>query len=463
MSSSDVLDPPRPTPDAAPPQQPRRGHRFLVPVVTVAAVAALAAGGTGLLLTVSGGGSPATDAPRTAAAGSVAGSPLERARQHATAVPQDPTAWSSLGFAALEEARASSDPALYREAQTAFDRSLTVLAEGNVPALAGQAALADARHAFADAEHWARQALAADPVSPVALAALTDALTELGRYPDAQRAAQALDDAQPGVPSFTRLSYQAELRGRTTEALDLLRRAAAMADSPTQVAFCRAQEGLLALSVGDVAVARQALAAGVLVAPDDAALLHLQARISWAAGDLVAARDAYARLVVRRPTPAWATEQGDLLTVLGDREAADTAYATARAGYQLNAGAGVAVDPGQVLFEADHGAQPAPGGRSAVDLGRTLWAAAPSVSSADGLAWALHRSGDDAAALPYVRKALALGERNPATLYRAGAVLAAAGPRAEAVDVLHSALSLDPHAVAAADARAALATLGVRS
>ncbi|HEX2810322.1 MAG TPA: hypothetical protein VHN80_29500, partial [Kineosporiaceae bacterium] len=352
---------------------------------------------------------------------------------------------------------AGSDPARYAEAAAAFDRSLAVQADGNVAALAGQAALADARHQFVDGARAADRALAIDPLSPVALAALTDALTELGRYPQAAQAAQRLDDARPGVASFTRLSYQAELRGHPAQARDLLRRAATAADSPAEVAFCRAQEGLLALAVGDpagAAAALAALAAGTVQAPADTTLLHLKARLAWATGDKAGARDAYARLVERRPTPAFATEQAELLAALGDSGGAAAALDVARAGYRLNTGSGVAVDPGQVLFEADHGSPAA-----AARLGAQLWAAAPSVSSADAYAWALHSArpsavhpqavhppaaGQEATALQLADRALWLGGRTATTLYHRAEIRATLGQRAGAVADLRAALTLEP-------------------
>ena len=45
------------------------------------------------------------------------------------------------------------------------------------------------------------------------MAILVDSLVELGRYQDATRALQRFVDVKPGVPAFTRVSYNYELHG----------------------------------------------------------------------------------------------------------------------------------------------------------------------------------------------------------------------------------------------------------
>ena len=87
-------------------------------------------------------------------------------------------------------------------------------------------------------------------------------------------------------------------------------------------------------------------------------------------------------------------------------------------------------DAESVLFEADHGS-PA----RAVALGRRVWAAAPSVRSADALGWALTRAGRPAEGLHWARRALQLGSRDPLFRFHAGRIAARkrAGPLGGAV------------------------------
>jgi hypothetical protein len=399
-------------------------------------------------------------APAATAADPRSGSPLEAARARTAAVPQDGAGWAALALTALEAGRAGADPLLYAEARRAADRSLAVQPDDNDLGLAALAALANAEHDFAAARDHAERALAVNPLSPVALAALTDALTELGRADEGLRAARRLDAARPGVSSFTRLSYQAELRGRTAQARDLMVRAAQAAASPQQVAFARANEGLLALSAGDLAGAREALRAGRSVAPDDVTLAHLDARIAVSDDDIGRAVRLYAALVARRADPAFATEQAQVLAAAGDTRGRETALAVVRAGYALQASAGVRPEGAQVLFEADHG-DPA----AAVRLAREVYRRSPTSGHADALAWALHRAGDDTEALTRSDRALAPGARPAGFLYHRGAIRAALGDRTGAVADLRAALDGRPHfsPVDAPTARALLASLGATS
>jgi tetratricopeptide (TPR) repeat protein len=346
---------------------------------------------------------------------------LDAARAQVARVPGDWPAWAALGSLELERARATGDPAAYDAAQRAFATSLRLQPTDNHVGLAGQAAVSAARHDFALAERQARQALAVNPSSPEALAALTDALTELGRYGEALATARRLDAARPGVASFTRLSYQAELRGDLRTARALMRRAAALAGTPSQLAFARTYEGSVALEAGDVAGADAAWREGTAVAPDDTGLLHLGARVARARGRLDESVARYAALVERRPTVTYVAEQAATLQAAGRAGEAAEALELARDAQALATAAGVAPEPADVLFEADHG-DPA----RAVRLGAALWRRAPSVGAADAYAWALHAAGRDREALPLARRALALGGRPAGFVAHLAAIEAAA-------------------------------------
>ena len=400
---------------------------------SVLAAAVLA---TSVLTSAGGADRPAT--PTRPAAMPLTGPPLgsvAAARAHLAQVPGDWPGWAALGSLELERGRASGDPAGYAAAERAYDTSLRVQPDGNAGALAGLGALAAAKHDFAGAERLARRALAVNSSDPEAYAVLTDALTELGRAPEALQAGQRLDAIRPGLASFSRLSYQAELRGREAEALALMRRAAQEGSSPAQVAFARSHAGTLALEAGDPAGARADWQAGIMVAPDDTALAFLGARLAWADGDRDSALRRFAGVVARRPTVAYAQAQADALVAAGHPAEASAALELARAGRQLAASAGVAAEATDVLFEADHG-RPA----DAVRLGAEVWRRAPSQTSADAYGWALHIADRDAEALPLADRALGPGWRSPAALAHRGAILAALGRRAAAVTDLRAAL-----------------------
>jgi tetratricopeptide (TPR) repeat protein len=398
-------------------------------------------------------------APQPLAAAAVtgrAGALADRAAltAHLRDVPGDWQAWNTLGAVELERGRATQDPQAYDAADRAFGRSLAVEPEDNAGALAGRAALAAARHDFGGAERQAWLALAVNPMAPDALAALTDALTELGRYDEALAAAQRLDAVRPGVASFSRLSYQAELRGDTARARALMDDAAAGAGTSAQAAFAHSQRGLLALGAGDLAGADAAWRAGTSIAPGDADLAALGARIAWARGDRPLALRRWAEAVERRPSSANLAGHAEALAADGRGAEAERLFGVVRTMRQLAARSGVATDAADVLFDADHGDPSA-----AVRSGGELYRRAPSTAAADAYAWALHAAGRDAEALAFADRALALGGRPASTLAHRGLIRAALGQRATAAADLRAALrggaQLSPPL--AAQARAQLA------
>jgi tetratricopeptide (TPR) repeat protein len=100
----------------------------------------------------------------------------------------------------------------------------------------------------------------------------------------------------------------------------------------------------------------------------------------------------------------------------------------------------VNVDVESGLFDADHG-RPARALRSA----RAAWSERKSVHAADALAWSLHMSGKDRAALRFARRALALGTRNALFLYHAGMIHLGLGHELQARALLSEALRTNPH------------------
>jgi tetratricopeptide (TPR) repeat protein len=399
---------------------------------------------TALLLAVgavAGGGSssPAPSATDAATATSGNGS-LAALQTHLQNVPDDWTSWAELGNAYVQQARITSDPSWYPKADGALARSLALHPGGNFVALTGQAGLAAARHDFAGALRLSDAALAIDPYSSSALAVRGDALTELGRYGPAKATLLRLDGLKPGLPSFTRLSYAAELRGDVRTARALLLRALDDAGSADDVGFVRYYLGELAFSGGDTAEAERQYRAGLAAAPAYVPLLAGMAKVEAATGRTDDAVRDYGSVVARLPQPAFVIEYGDLLASLNRPADARAQYDLVRTEQRLFQAQGVDVDLELAVFEADHG-QPVEALRAAsAELTRRR-----SVFVEDADAWALHASGRDREALAHADAALTLGTRNASFHFHRGVIEAALGDRAAATTDLRTALAINPH------------------
>ncbi|MEE1752139.1 tetratricopeptide repeat protein [Streptomyces sp. SP18CS02] len=429
------------------------------------AVAAVAVALTATSVASGSGG--AQDRAARSAPALAAGVPVERLatddlargiadlQKHLKAQPKDAGGWATLGAAYVEQARTSGDPTRYPQAEKAFGLSLTLRpADANDAALAGQAALAAARHDFASALGLADRALRVNPYSEQALCVRVDALVELGRYDEARSAVELADRRRPGIPVFTRYAYVLELRGDVEGARRVLLRALDSAAGTADMAYVATSLGQLAWSRGDFRQALEHYATALRAEPEYVPALEGRGRTHTALGDTRRAVVDLEEVVRRSPLPGQLVALAELHEADGRRERAEELYALVRTWTRLARANGVATDLESALVEADHG-EPA----QALTSARAEWARRRSVHTADALAWALHVNGKDQEALTYARTATATspGYRNASFLFHRGMIEHALGDKA-ANGTLRATLALNPgfSPTGAREARSAL-------
>jgi tetratricopeptide (TPR) repeat protein len=382
---------------------------------------------------------------------------ISQAQQRLRRLPGDWQTWAQLSLAYLEESRITADPTWYAKAQDAAGQSLAVRPEDNLAALVAQGALANARHDFAAAERLASTVVRADPYDSDGYAVLVDAETQLGHPEAATDAVQHLLDLRPGLPAYTRASYDLEQRGLTQAATDLMSRALAVALDRADVAFVRTQLGDLAFNAGDLATADANYAAGQRADPSNVALLRGRARVAAARGDVDDALTSYGTLTTRMPTPANLLEYADLLRLSGRAADAAAQVRLARAAHDLFvANGGVDGLTAAALAEAE--GDPA----AAVRAAQAEWDRRHFTDVADALGWALHLAGRDHEADVYSGLSRANGSRSATFAYHQGMIELALGDRTAARTHLTEALSINPYfsPLDAPSARRALAELG---
>ena len=373
------------------------------------------------------------------------------------AAPKRAAGYTLLAGAYLQKVRESGDSSFYTRAQQAVDRALRI-DPADAGALTQRAALALARHDFRAGLADARRARAAAPDVNKPFGVLVDALVELGRYRDAGRALQTMVDRRPDLAAYARVSYFRELHGDLDGAVAAMRLAAgAGGEVPESDAYVRTLLGGLELQRGRVAAARREYRRALLSVPGYPAAQAGLARVDVARGDLGAAIARLRPVVERLPLPEHVIALGEAELAAGRTAAARRDLALVRAEQRLLGRSGVNTDVELAIFEADHGRP-----ERAVALARRAWAAAPSVRSADALGWALTRAGRPRAALPWARRALALGSRDPSFRYHAGIAARDAGRRAPARERLRRAVAGRAALSALNGPRAVRALEGVR-
>lgn len=385
---------------------------------------------------------PGVDSPTVAT--------IARLEAAIAANPTDATSQRDLGFALLQRIRETADPSLYAPAEAALDaaRSLT---PDDALVLVGIGGLQLGKHQFADALVTGRQAVGMSPNLDTAHAVVVDALVELGRYDEAQTAADEMLGLAVDLTTLTRVSYLDELHGKLDVALTGMRLAAKSPSlAPENIAFVDALIGNLLVYTGDPSGAAASYQAALALVPAHAPSLAGEGRLAVGAGKLDEAIALFQRAADIVPLPEYVIALAEAESAAGRTEDATRNFKLARTEIQLFQATGVIVDLDLALFEADHG-DPA----RALAFAETAYKATPTVRAADALGWALHRSGRDAEARKRSDEALRLGSRDPLFRYHAGAIAAALGDVTDARKNLRLALSTDPgfSATGSAEAR----------
>ncbi|MEB3961623.1 hypothetical protein OKJ48_15405, partial [Streptomyces kunmingensis] len=274
-----------------------------------------------------------------------------------------------------------------------------------------------------------------NPYGERALSTRIDALVELGRYPQAARAADEADARRPGVPVFTRFAYVRELRGDVTGARRVLKRALAGATAPGDVAYTATTLGQLAWRQGDFTTALRRCGQALRADPGYVAAQECRARARAGRGDTTGAVRDLRDVVARYPLPGPLVTLGELYEARGDRASAREQYGLVSAWTELAQANGVDADLDTALAAADHGDRSA-----ALRAARAEWARRHTVHTADALAWALHMNGRDREALPHARFATRTGFREASFFYHRGVIARGAERR----EWLGRALRLNP-------------------
>ncbi len=356
--------------------------------------------------------------------------------------PDTVLAYVLLGNAYLQHVRETGDPSDYGRAAAAFDEALARDGQ-NVDALIGKGTLALARHEFAEALELGQRARALAPKTARVHGVIVDAQTELGMYDEAVKSTQTMVDLRPDLASWSRVSYQRELRGDIDGAIEAMDRAfkAAQGTSTENREYLRVLIGDLYLLKNDPQTAEKVHRASLATSPGFVWALAGLARARAAQGDLDEAIDLYQQAVDTIPLPEFAIALGEAQEAAGRTAEAEQTYELVRAIQKLFEANGVNVDLDLALFEADHGDDPS----AAVELARRAYEDQPNVKAADALAWALYRAGRLDEARRYAEEAVRLGTPYGRFFFHAGMIAKAQGDTAAARQYLTRAAEDHPH------------------
>ncbi len=373
--------------------------------------------------------------------------------------PGDEESWAVLGSAYVERGRRTADYAAYPKAERALRRSLALRPgeDGNVEALAGLAALANARHEYRAARKWGELAVKRSPKRWTLYPVLLDTYRGLGDRKAAGRALERLRELRSGSVVLASAARVFQGRGWREDAAAAAADAVALAETPAERAARLHRLGELAWERGEPAEGLRYFRAALRAEPGHHPSLAGEGRALASLGRGQAALASYEAALARHPLPNYLLELGELQESLGRESAARVQYDILRG--RVEQGSGVGINEALVLgrFEADHGDADAAVRRLTAEYKRH-----PGHEVADALGWALHRAGDHEKAAGYAKKALDKGPRSALFLYHRGEIERSLGRDGSARRHLTAALRVNPYfsPLHAPLARLALEALG---
>ena len=355
--------------------------------------------------------------------------------------------YGMLGRAWIRKAREAADPGFYLNAKAAADLALE-LAPSSPLALNLVAMVHLSDHRFVEARDVAEQILAKLPDDLMALGTLSDAHLELGDIEAAERAAERMIDLKPNLPSYSRASYLAWLRGDDARALEAARLAIDSGRDgrdPEPGAWAVVQAANLWWHKGDLGGADAGYDMALARLHEYAPALVGKGRVALARGDGKRAVEYLERAYAQSPLVETAWLLGAARAASGDAAGADAAYALVVKDGRRTDGRTLAQFYAAKGRDADE----------ALRLAEAEMKVRPGVHTLDAYAWALYRGGRFADARAASDKARAPGVHEAALLYHAGAIRIAQGEEKAGAELVKKALEQSPHfdAAGAAEAR----------
>ncbi|HZH34456.1 MAG TPA: tetratricopeptide repeat protein [Pyrinomonadaceae bacterium] len=400
------------------------------------------AGGACVQQTSSLAGLPPTEKVKSAAnaiAASPADAKIEAANKLIQKKPDDANGYNRLALAYLAKVRETGDHSLNRNAEAALKKSFEIDPQ-NYDAMILDMQRLNSEHLFEKGLERAKQAAKLRPTDSTPYAGLTDALIELGRYPQAVETAQKMVDMRPNAPAYARIAHLRYLHGEIAGAFEAKKLALQMADpgDSENLAWYQTEFGNLLFNTGNYDEAENAYNVALKTFPDYHLALVGKGHSLAAKGDFENAVKFYTAAQTRVPTPETIIALGNVYTKLGNREKAQEQYDLVEFVEQK---LGSNSDQGRLaLFWADHDIKL----DEALAIAQREHSLRKDIYTADTLAWCLYKKGNFAEAKKAINEALRLKTKDAQIFYHAGMIEKGLGNKKGAADYLQKALKTNP-------------------
>jgi tetratricopeptide (TPR) repeat protein len=375
------------------------------------------------------------------------------ARKAISDKPMEYAGYNLLAAALIRCAQETSDVSFYAQAEDAVKKSLEI-APNNFDTEKLQAFVLLGEHEYPAALEAAKALNKRVPDDVMVYGLLTDASVELGKYKDAEIAAQWMLDLRPGnLPALIRAAHLRDLFGDTEGAYELMD-LAYQSTPPTENgerADILTQMGHLRLASGGTDAAEKFLQQALTSFPGYPSALENMAQLR-----IVQRRYAEAVVLLQQrhqnlPNAESLYELAEALQLARRDGEAKMAFSEFETKSLLESSRRRNSNRDLVFYYADHAHQPA----KALKVAQQECARRHDVYTLDAYAWALHVNGQDPEARKQIEAALAVGVRDSNIFAHAGEIALKLGDRAAAHKYLQEAVSL--HTIGSEHAQLVLA------
>jgi tetratricopeptide (TPR) repeat protein len=342
---------------------------------------------------------------------------MSRARRAIDKNPASAEGYNALALAMARRARETADSEYYRAAENALKKSF----EAEKDNFEGRKALAWVmlgRHEFAEALKLVKELNRLMKDDVVVYGLLADAHTELGNYSQAEEAVQwMLNIGRNSIPGITRAAHLRELFGDLEGAIQLMD-AAYMRLDPAETeerAWVLTHAAHLELLGGRATAAERLLTEALRLFPDYHYALAKLAKVRSAQGRDKEAADLLRKRYDLAPHPENLYDLAAALEKAGIAEAARSRFSEFAEKARTEMMSWDNANRELIFYYADHAGE----ADKALKVARLEAERRQDVYTLDAYAWALFKNGKTAEARAQMKRALAVGVRDPELLKRA--------------------------------------------
>lgn len=340
-------------------------------------------------------------------------------KQKIAANPNDVKSRLQIATIYMSEARITGEHPYYYPAIISILDGVLALDSKNFEALVYKASVKLSQHRFSEAKQIAETAKNINPDNAYVYGVLVDANVEMGKYEEAVKMSDRMQEIKPSLESYSRASYLREIYGDYPGAIEAMKMAV-QAGVPGSEPWCWSKKtlGYLYEQTKDWEKASLQYEDILSTRPSYAYALSGMARIEKNKKNYPGALKLLEQASAIMPEFSFTEEAADIYSLQGETEKAKAEYAKVLAMLKEDEASGHLVSLEMCRIYTKTGEY-----QLAIDEAMKEYKERPdNIDVNHALAWASYKIKDNEKAVQYLSTALKTGSKDPELLERAGLI-----------------------------------------